>query len=235
MKKIITAIGALAFCALTAACASQPAQGGNGQFEAIGPSPAGLLAQNPAADRQYVLGAFDKIGINVYQMPDLSFNEIQIDSTGQIILPQVGMLEVEGKTIPQVSDELKARLSDCCLVNPQVIITLREAVSQVITVQGAVRSPNNYAIRGRTTLLQALAMANGVDRSTANLREVAIFRDEAGVRTGAKFDFAAIERGEAPDPVVLPGDQIIVDTSGARSAWRDAISAVPFFGVFTAF
>jgi polysaccharide biosynthesis/export protein len=185
--------------------------------------------------KEYRIGALDKITINVFQMKDLSLEKIQVDASGQLLLPLIGSMQAQGKSASELSKDIAAKLSECCLQNPQVIVQVDEAVSQQITVTGAVMESNVYNLRGRTTLVQAISMAKGPDRQVANLKRVAVYRFANGQRMGALFDVEAIRAGRSPDPEIFGGDTIIVDSSNSRAAWRDIVSSVPFLGVFAAF
>ena len=89
-------------------------------------------------------------------------------------------------------------------------------------------------MQGRTTLLQAIAMAEGANRS-ANLGRVAVFRTVDNQRMAALFDVMAIRRGEVEDPIVLGQDVVIVDTSRLSAAFQDFLMAAPAFTLFRAF
>jgi polysaccharide export outer membrane protein len=51
--------------------------------------------------------------------------------------------------------------------------------------------------------------------------------------TVAKFDADAMLNGTMIDPLVLPGDRIIVGASGPKQLWQDLIQALPAFAIFT--
>jgi polysaccharide export outer membrane protein len=127
--------------------------------------------------------------------------------------------------------ELERRLGERYLRNPRVSVSVSEAASQKITVDGAVMKPGVYVMRGRTTLLQAVAMAEGGTR-IADLRKVAIFRSTGARPMVAVFDLAAIRRGEAADPIVLGDDVVVVDTSRLSARYRDIIEILPGLGIF---
>lgn len=82
----------------------------------------------------------------------------------------------------------------------------RIAVLQVeqIAVGGAVRRPGVYALRDAPTLLTALAVAGGTG-STARRAEL-----DRHSGDDVEIDLEAARRGEAPDPVLAPGDVISV-------------------------
>ena len=91
-----------------------------------------------------------------------------------------------------------------------------------------------FEVKGEMTLLQALALAKGPNR-TARLGRVVIFRTIERQRKLAVFDVNAIRRGEMPDPQILGDDVVVVPFSNGKGAFRDIITALPAFGVFAAF
>jgi polysaccharide export outer membrane protein len=185
-----------------------------------------------AAVREYRIGPLDKISVQIFQNKDLSLEGVRVPVTGKILLPMVGEIDVVGLTATELAAGVSTRLSACCLQNPQVMVQVDEAVSQQITITGAIKEQGVFGLRGPTTLLQAISMAKGPEETASN--RVAVFRTVDGQRMGALFDIDAIRAGRAKDPEIFGGDMIVVDTSSAKSAWRGMISAVPFLGVFGA-
>mgnify|MGYP007056299579 FL=1 len=51
----------------------------------------------------------------------------------------------------------------------------------------------------------------------------------------AKFDYAQVRAGTMIDPVLAPGDRVVVGTSGLSQLWQDFLKAVPAFALFTRF
>lgn len=189
----------------------------------------------PTVDQNFRIGPSDKLKITVFQVPDLSFDEIFVDSSGNLQLPLIGSLEAAGKTPAELSDEIRDILSTRYLRNPQVTVIVSAAASQKVTVDGAVTKPGVYEMRGRTTLMQAIAMAEGPTR-TANLSSVAVFRtSDDNRRMVAVFDLAAIRNGQAADPTILGDDTIVVDTSRLSSNLREVLTALPGLAVFAYF
>jgi polysaccharide biosynthesis/export protein len=181
----------------------------------------------------YRLGPLDVIEVSVFQVPELT-KSVQINASGVISLPLIGTVRVGGRAIRDVEREIEQRLGEKYLQSPQVSILVKEYTSQRITVEGAVNSPGIYPISGRTTLLQAIALAKGPDR-TADQSGVIIFRQTADAREAAVFDLGPIRAGEAPDPVLRGGDVIVVDQSAIRTAWRDIRESVGVLGFFRPF
>jgi polysaccharide export outer membrane protein len=184
---------------------------------------------------EYRIGPQDKLSINVYPVKDFSIPSTRVAADGTILLPAIGALPAQGKTTTQLGQEIQAKLAACCLQKPLVVVQVEETISQQLTVTGAVKVSNVYNLRGRTTLLQAISMAGGVDNTTANIKRVGVIRMTGGKRMGAVFNLADIQAGRAEDPEVFGGDQIIVDTSDRKSAWRATVQALPLASMFTLF
>jgi polysaccharide export outer membrane protein len=187
-----------------------------------------------APSSEYSIGVGDKLSVRVFQVEDLSFDELVVDTSGNINLPLIGAVRGSGRTAGEMSADIAGRLAAQYLRNPQVTVTVKEAASQKITVDGAVTRPGVYEMRGSTSLLQAVAMAEGPSR-VADLTKVAVFRSIDGRRSVAVFDLSAIRQGRATDPQVLGDDVIVVDTSRLNSALREAVGALPAFAAFAYF
>jgi polysaccharide export outer membrane protein len=197
--------------------------------------PTALLGSGgPQTDESYRIGATDLLSIAVFQVPDLSFDEIRVDASGNVQMPMIGSVQAAGLTPNELSNAIARRLAERFLRNPQVTVTVKEAASQKVTLDGAVTQPGVYEMRGRTTLLQAVAMARGPTPS-ANVESVAVFRVVDGQRMVAVFDLRAIRNGEAVDPVILGDDVVVVDTSRLNSMLREAVTALPALAIFSYF
>lgn len=189
----------------------------------------------PSADRtadDYKIGALDTLAVTVFQEPDLSQTAVQVDASGNVLLPLIGQVRAADRTSTQLGNEIASRLGAKYLTDPQVSVIVTQSVSQHVTVDGSVTEPGVYAIQGRTTLLDALAMAKGPSRVAA-LNQVAVFRMVDGKRIGGVFDVGKINRGIAPDPEIKGDDTIVVGLSNVKSAWRDILTAAPLLGTFT--
>jgi len=211
---------------LLAACASGPRRADTVTAASV-VDPVALSGQpGPADPTSYVIGATDLLNISVFQVPDLSLEEARVDASGSIQMPLVGSVAAAGRTPDQLAREIEAQLGGRYLQNPRVSVTVAEAASQKVTVDGAVTKPGVYVMRGQTTLLQAVAMAEGPNE-VADLRSVAVFRTTPAGRMVAVFDLKAIRAGQAVDPVLLGDDVVVVDTSRLSETTQRALAALP--------
>jgi polysaccharide export outer membrane protein len=186
----------------------------------------------PFSPTDYRIGPLDKLNIVVFQVKDLSVENLPVDASGQLLLPLIGAVQAKGKTTADLSAEIADRLRERYLQSPQVSVTVAEAASQKVTVEGAVNDAGVFELKGRTSLLEAVARAKGVSKA-ANSHHVAIVRDVDGSPHAATFDLAAISAGKGRDPEVIANDVIIVDTSRSKSFWHGMVEVIPAFYLFT--
>ena len=182
---------------------------------------------------EYRIGPQDLIAISVFGVAELS-REVRVNSNGQISLPLIGNMQAGGRTIQELEREIAAKLSTGYLQSPQVSVFVKEYTSQRVTVEGAVKKPGIYPLTGRTSLLQMIATAQGLDE-LADPRGVAIFRVIKGQKMVAAFDIPAIRRGTAEDPQMYGDDIVVVEQSGSKSTFHQFLQAIPLVGLFTLF
>lgn len=182
-------------------------------------------AVGPSQERIYRVGAFDKLAINVFGVPELS-QTVQVDAAGRISVPLAGAIDASGKTPQDIAGEIAGRLRGRYVRDPQVSVNAEETVSQVVTVDGQVTQPGPYPVLGRMTLMRAIAAARGTSEF-ARLQDVVIFRRVGGQEMAALYNLAAIRRGSYPDPEIFAHDVVVVGDSPARRLFRDILQAAP--------
>ena len=179
----------------------------------------------------YRIGAQDLLAISVFGVEELA-KEVRVNSNGQISLPLIGGVMAGGKTIPELEAELARKYSDGFLQNPQVSVFVKEFTSQRVTLEGALKSPGIYPITGRTTLLQGIALAGGVDDKIADLGGIVLMRQVDGKRAVAVYDLRQVRKGLAEDPQLYGDDIIVVEQAGSKTLYRNIIESMPILGIF---
>ena len=95
------------------------------------------------------------------------------------------------------------------LVRPGDVITLLPSVTQFVYIGGEVKMPGEKTFRRGLTLTQAIISAGGVTRKP---KEARLGRDDGnGFLVVTRFKLKDIESGKVPDPVVKPGDRIMIE------------------------
>ena len=206
----------IAACTLTTACSV------NSQL----PSGSAAYAIIP-----YQTAALYPESYQVLLEPELSVESTQIDPAGNINLPLVGAVHAEGKSPQELSRMIESVLTRY-IINPSVAVAVTP-IQRTVAVEGAVNRPGIYPVIGRSTLIEALALA-GSPSQYANNDQIFVLRNVEGRQAGARFDIARIRAGLDPDPVILPGDRVVVSASVLKEAVRDYLSA-PIFNIFRLF
>lgn len=207
MRRLMPSLAAAALLALAsssalAASASLP--------------PPDTVSQIRAGTGEYRIGPQDTLDINVSQLPELT-KTFQVDSGGKVLLPLIGSVQAIGRTPAELSNDIAAELKKSYMKDPQVVVAVKDAASQKVTIDGAVTQPGVYPLAGPTTLLQAVSLAKGPDPHFANPKRVAVFRTVGGTRRSAFYDLTQIRSGRAEDPQVYGNDIIVVDQSGGKA------------------
>ncbi len=124
---------------------------------------------------EFILGVGDSVDITVYRHDDLKRSG-KIDPSGKIMFPLIGDVQVAGRGIFTLRDELRERLSQY-IVDPEVIITVTAVQSQKIIVLGEVNNPGVFTLDSDITVVEAISKAGGMS-DDANLNNVLLIRRE---------------------------------------------------------
>ena len=192
-----------------------------------------LTAPATPGNAAYRIGPQDVLEVSVFKVPELS-RTVQVADAGSVNMPLVGDVPAAGKTARDVEQDLSGRLGKEYLQSPQVSVFVKEFNSQRVTIDGAVKKPGVYPIRGASTLMQFIALAEGLD-DTSDSSNIVVFRREAKKRSAARFNLESIRAGTADDPEIKPGDVIIANGSQFKAVWGNFTKALPVAGFFLPF
>lgn len=182
---------------------------------------------------EYVIGSQDLLEIQIFQSEDLS-KTVRVNSRGIITIPLIGAIQAGGRTSQELETDIAAKLSETYMQDPQVSVFIKEYTSQRVTIEGYVKNAGIYPLKGRTTLMQAVAMAAGLDY-LADAEEIRVFRNTNGAKTSRLYNLESIRSGEVEDPVVKGNDIIVVEKSSSKSILKnvtDTLRGFIGFGTF---
>lgn len=208
----------------------------NEELAVIPADPSSLLSVSPqerasAAIQDYQIGPHDLLEIEVFRVEDFK-RKVRVNSRGNISLPLIGNVEAAGKTSQQLEVFIAEKLQENYLQEPHVSVFIEEYASQKVTLEGEVQKPGLYALNGRTTVLQAIAMAEGLT-NLANTSRVQLFRpDGQGRISSYMLDIDAIRNGESHDPLVFGNDIVVVHKAGAKAFAKDVTDMLRGFITF---
>lgn len=176
-------------------------------------------------ERPYLIGPMDRVSVDVFGVPELT-RSVQVDASGRIAMPLVGVVEASGKTPAELGQLIEGRLRGRYVKNPQVTVNLTDTLSQLVTVDGAVTAPGLYPVAGRMTLMRAIAKAEGLTEFARD-EFVVVFRRVEGRDMAALYNLGAIRLGQYPDPEIFANDVVLVGDSNSRRIFKDFLQASP--------
>jgi polysaccharide export outer membrane protein len=224
-RVLLAALLAVCAAALSGCNAGDMAVGAGPTNAGALPEPDSNKSTSNFTQSEYRISPQDVLEITVYQFPNLS-RVVQVDGTGRVSLPLVGAVVAGGRTVSEFEADVTRILGAKYLQSPHVSVFVKESVGLRVTVDGAVKKPGVYTLKGKTTLLQALAMAEGIN-DVGDASTVTLMRTADQKRVGAKYDVAAIRAGQAEDPMIYGGDTIVVDESAARQGLQVLKATIP--------
>lgn len=164
-----------------------------------------------AAEGDRKIAPLDILNIDVVGEKDLS-KELRVSSSGTVTFPFLGSIEVKGKTPAEVEDMLREKLGKDYLVDPQVIVTVKEYRTRTVSVIGQVNKPGVIVLPAeqKMDVLEAIAQAGDLAKS-ANKNRIEVSRK------GETRKFTLDELKKESDPKkkfwLEPGDVIYVHES----------------------
>lgn len=118
------------------------------------------LADNTAS---FQLGKGDVLSISVYDEPDLTLDSVPVRPDGMIAFPLIGDVQVDGRNVEAITDEIRERLLQYVL-EPKVSIVVREFNSLDYTLYGEVVNPGVYPLTTEVSITGAIAKAGGLTK-----------------------------------------------------------------------
>ena len=175
----------------------------------------GLPESIQAAD--YRIASNDVLDISVYDHPEMT-TTVRVDGQGNVVLPLLNQVQVQGKTISEASAHIGQLLADGYIVNPQVNIFVKNFRDQKASVLGQGVKPGVYDLTTKTTLLELISQAGGLtpeagDRATVK-REGS--KDASGKSEEKEIQLRKlIDQGDAAQNLqIMDGDKVFIDKAG---------------------
>ena len=171
------------------------------------------LSDVPVND-DYPLGPGDRIVLTLWGSVE-GTHELEINRSGEIFLPRVGVVKVTGVTFGKLHGVIKASLAKA-FKDFDLNVTMGKLRVIKVFVVGEVRAPGDYNLNPLSTLINALSAAGGPLKS-GTLRNVQVKRGGEVVETVDLYDFF-LKGDKSKDIRLQPGDTIFVPVIGRVAA-----------------
>lgn len=173
--------------------------------------PASVSSQVAGIDPStYRVGAEDVLEISVWREDALK-KEALVRPDGGISYPLIGEVQVAGKTVLEIREEIAKRLEKF-IPDPAVSVSIFKVGSQRVYVIGKVNKPGDFPVGRHVDVLQALSMAGGLT-PFADANDIRVMRREGDRQVVLPFEYGRVVRGQkleqniqlhAGDVVVVP-------------------------------
>lgn len=161
-----------------------------------------------AAGEEYIIGPGDLLDISVWKDEVLS-RTVVVLADGTISFPLIGKVQAAGRTINQVKDEIVRKLVHY-YPEPEVNMEVKQSNSMLIYVIGRVNAPGRQVLNANIDVIQALAMAGGLN-PFAGRNKIKILRKDGGKTVVLPFRYDDVIEGKIVTNIELKrGDVVVV-------------------------
>ncbi|MBS1520100.1 MAG: SLBB domain-containing protein [Bacteroidetes bacterium] len=156
----------------------------------------------------YIVGPDDQIRINVYGNSSVDWS-LTVSPEGNINIPGIGVLNVAGRTIEEVTSAVKSKLAANNYAigkGTNVKVSLGDIRSINVILQGQLMKPGTYTLPSLATVFNALYAAGGPN-DVGSFRQIEVIRDNKVIRHVDLYDF--LVKGSQKDNISLRDQDVI--------------------------
>lgn len=180
-----------------------------------------------AVPNDYIIGPGDELQVRVWGQVQADLRVI-VDRSGQIYIPQVGLVSVAGVHYGDLELHLKSEVSKI-FKNFNVSANVGRLRSIQVLIVGNAQYPGRYTISSLSTLVNAI-FASGGPTPQGSLRHIQVRRDGATI---TDFDFydLLIRGDKSKDVRLLPGDVIYIPPVGPLVGISGSVNSAAIYEI----
>lgn len=187
-----------------------PVSGGSVQPEEASATSAESTTSLHTRNWRYRINPSDTLELSFQLTPE--FNQsVTVQPDGYITLRDVGDIQAAGRTLPELTEAIKAAYSKI-LHDPVISVDPKDFEKPYFVVGGQVGKPGKFDYRGDVTLTEAIAIAGGFTDASKH-SQVLLFRRVSDQWTEARIiDVKKMmaSKNLQEDPELKPGDMLFV-------------------------
>ncbi len=165
------------------------------------------LIEKEIDPESYLLGPQDRILISIVSIRPREI-EVEVSPEGKIAIPEVGIVDVKGKTLSQARELITNKVKNI-LKASEVNVLLKSIRKFKVSISGAVQKPAIVSATSTDRVSEVIDKAGGF-KENASLRNIILYRNEGKEKLKVDlFKFFFLGNREA-NPIVTGGDHIIV-------------------------
>jgi len=161
----------------------------------------------------YILRPTDALSAEMYMDPNIRIQQLRISQDGEVILPLIGSVKIEGLTLQEAQKKIHDLYAKF-YKNPNIILTITQFSQRRVYVNGFVGAPGPVLIppEEEMTLSRAISSARGI-LPRGSRTDVKITRTYKGVNEVYSVNMRDIDTGKALDFPLMEDDVIYVRDS----------------------
>lgn len=162
-----------------------------------------------AGKTDYHVNPGDLLEISVWNEAEMN-RELRVMPDGSISFPLAGYINVSGKSVRQIQEEIKSKLRKF-ISDPEVNVAIKSVDGNVVYVIGQVKNPGQFIMYNPMDVMQTLSLAGGLT-AFAQENNIIILRRTAKGSVSIEFEYSEVEDGDELDTNYLmqSGDVIVV-------------------------
>lgn len=166
-----------------------------------------LVDRSVGVNPDYAIAQGDRIAVRMWGARTFD-GVLVVDIQGNIFLPEIGPINVEGTTNARLAQKVRAAVAQVYTDNVKVYTNLLGTQPLGVFVTGAVPFPGRYPGAKDDSVLYYLARAGGIDPRSGSYRDVRIIRNGRTLISIDLYDF--LTKGTMPDIRFSDNDVIVV-------------------------
>ncbi len=157
----------------------------------------------------YRISAGDTLQVLVWNQTKMS-GDVKVRSDGQVTLPLVGDIAVQGLTPQGAGSQIEHRLEGL-VVDPKVTVSIKESTQPSYSVVGEVKTSGVFPIAGNVTVLQAIAASGGLTE-LANRDKIFVIRKMPELKR-IRFTYEKLVHADGRGVlfVLRDGDTVVIE------------------------
>ena len=167
----------------------------------------------PRADKpvspDHIIRPGDEVKIMFWGRINANYN-ITVDRDGNITIPQIGPLSVNGMKFSEMKVFLARQAKQ--IVGANINVTMGSLKSIQVFILGDTKKPGSYALDSFTTISGAL-LASGGPTDIGSIRKIQLKRNDKLISTLDFYDFL-LKGDKSKDKVLHSGDVVFIPTTG---------------------
>jgi polysaccharide biosynthesis/export protein len=168
-----------------------------------------VSVSGPQEPKDYAISSGDLVWVTIFEAQELN-TQARAGSRGTITLPLIGPVEVVGLTTREAERKIEDLYRAKFLQDPHANIYVQEQHGRKITVVGAVKKPGTFEFPARRRLLDALALAEGLDEKAGRTIQVRRVADQPENTSIFLVDLEdLVKRGRTELNIEIKGGDVI--------------------------